>query len=186
MQPPRRDPKQAPDSYDARDRAANRNQSDCEVSVTDQPVEHAPTAPSAQQPPATDFSASVVILTHNRSELLRRGLESVFAQRIECEVVVVDNGSKDGTAEMVRRDFPQVKLVALSQNTGIRGRNLGVQATHGDVVLSLDDDIELTSPDTLGRVLHAFQVHSDLGALSLKVCDGEDLCLTEPQLSRWS
>lgn len=149
--------------------------------MTDQPADHAPTAPTAKQPPATKFSAAVVVLTHNRSGLLHRGLESIFAQSIECEVVVVDNGSEDGTAEMVRSEFPAAKLVALSKNTGIRGRNLGVQAAHSDVVLSLDDDIELTSTDTLGRILRAFEDHPDLGALSLKVCDGEDLQHSAPE-----
>ena len=119
--------------------------------MTNEPANQAQSATATGQPVATDFAATVIVLTHNRSDLLRRGLESILAQRMECEVIVVDNGSQDGTAEMVRREFPKVQLVALAENTGIRGRNLGVQAAHGNVVLSLDDDIEhLLLGDLLG------------------------------------
>ena len=126
------------------------------------------------------LSASVVLLSHDRSDLLRRGLASVSQQRVEAEVIVVDNGSKDGTPGMVRRDFPHVRLIALTENSGVRGRNLGVQAAHGDVVLTLDDDIELMTPDALSRILSTFSGNPELGALSLKICDGEDTSQSSP------
>ena len=147
-----------------------------EPQVTPRPDGHSQ-SPVASSP---EFSASVVVLTHNRRDLLRRSLTSAFGQRVQPEVVVVDNGSKDGTPAMVRSDFPLARLIALPENTGIRGRNLGVQAARGEVVLTLDDDIELTNPDTLSRVLSTFRTIPSLGALSLKICDGEEASTSSP------
>jgi len=121
---------------------------------------------------------SVVVLSHNRRELLRRALASVREQGVAgVQTVVVDNASKDGTPELVEHEFPEVDLVSLSVNEGIRGRNLGFAKARAPVVLSLDDDIELLRPDTLERVLGRFESDPKLGALTLKICserDGDD------------
>jgi GT2 family glycosyltransferase len=115
---------------------------------------------------------SVVVLSHARRELLRRTLASVFAQQgLEFEVVVVDNASSDGAPEVVRNEFPAARLLALEHNVGVRGRNLGFRAAAGEVIVSLDDDIELLDPETLWRVLGRFDARPELGALTLKICE---------------
>ena len=117
---------------------------------------------------------SVVVLTHKRVGLLRRTLQSVVAQTlVDFEIVVVDNGSDDATAEMVRREFPAAQLIDLPENTGIRGRNLGFRAARAPLILSLDDDIELHDPRTLDRLVARFGAQPDLGALTLKISEDE-------------
>lgn len=87
---------------------------------------------------------SVVIPTWDGRELLRRCLESLRRQtRIPDEVVVVDNGSRDGTQEMLAADFPVVKVVPLRENVGFAaGVNAGIEASSGDVVVLLNNDME--------------------------------------------
>jgi GT2 family glycosyltransferase len=118
---------------------------------------------------------SVVVLTHDRAPLLRRTLHSILTQGFDSlEVVVVDNASVDGTARMVRKEFPSVRFIGLAENTGIRGRNVGFRAGRAPLILSLDDDIELAEPGTLERLVARFGAQDDLGALTLKICEDED------------
>lgn len=128
---------------------------------------------SEREGPAAPPPLSVVVLTRNRVGLLERCLRSVLAQRFDYfELVVVDNGSSDGTEAMVKHEFPEARLLRLEENVGIRGRNLGFEAARAPLVLSLDDDVELVEPDTLARVVARFAEQRDLGALSLKICEG--------------
>lgn len=118
---------------------------------------------------------SVVILNYNRKDLLRRALTSLEQQRLPpLEIIVVDNASSDGAPAMVERDFPGVRLMALTENCGIKGRNLGMKGARGELILSLDNDIELTDPETLATIEERFASNSSLGAVSLKICEGRD------------
>ncbi|MBI4557217.1 MAG: glycosyltransferase family 2 protein [Candidatus Hydrogenedentes bacterium] len=86
---------------------------------------------------------SVVIVNWNTCDLLRACLQSLFAQtrRATYEVVVVDNASADGSADMVARDFPEVVLVRNARNEGFaRGCNQGMQAGRGRYFLLLNSD----------------------------------------------
>ncbi|MEM7412281.1 MAG: glycosyltransferase [Myxococcota bacterium] len=118
---------------------------------------------------------SVVFLSYNRRDMLRDGLASVVNQDHDSvQIVVVDNASEDGSADMVRAEFPQVELVALTENCGIRGRNVGFREARAPVVLSLDDDIRLLRPGALARVLEHFATHPACVATTLKITeDGE-------------
>lgn len=71
----------------------------------------------------------IVIVSWNTRELLRKCLQSVFASEgITSQVVVVDNASSDGSAEMVRAEFPQAMLIANTDNVGYpAGNNLGLR-----------------------------------------------------------
>lgn len=87
---------------------------------------------------------SVNILSFNRRDEVRVTLQKL-TQEIEyradrLEIIVVDNASSDGTSEMVARDFPQVKCIALEKNSGVAGWNRGFEAGTGDYFLVLDDD----------------------------------------------
>ncbi len=62
------------------------------------------------------------------------------AADVPHEVIVIDNASSDGTAEAVQRDFPQVRLVELSENLNSAARNLGISAAEAPLVCMLDDD----------------------------------------------
>ena len=115
------------------------------------------------QPPTdtrpSTAAASVVIPNWNGRELLEKYLPSVVAALVGSaanEIVVVDNGSSDGSAEFVRRNFPGVKLVALERNLGFGGgSNAGVRAAKNDIVVLLNSDMRV-APDFLVPLVEGF------------------------------
>jgi GT2 family glycosyltransferase len=108
--------------------------------------------------PRTD-SASVVIPNWNGRDLLEKYLPSVVAALAgnpANEILVVDNGSTDGSADYVREHFPQVNLVALPQNLGFGGgSNAGFRAAKNDIVVLLNSDMRV-APDFLAPLLEGF------------------------------
>jgi len=121
---------------------------------------------AGSQPAATSqaaplpAAASVVIPNWNGRDLLERYLPSVIAALAgnpENEIIVVDNGSSDGSAEFVRRAFPDVKVLALDRNLGFGGgSNAGFRAAKNDIVVLLNSDMQV-SPDFLPPLLEGFR-----------------------------
>jgi len=113
--------------------------------------------PAAPSPPPA--SASVVIPNWNGRDLLEKYLPSVveaLAGHPENEIIVVDNGSSDGSAGFVRAAFPQVKLLALPANLGFGGgSNAGFRAARNRIVVLLNSDMRV-APDFLAPLLEAF------------------------------
>ena len=85
---------------------------------------------------------SVIIVNWNTRDLLLGCIESVRANAgVRREIVVVDNASSDGSAEAVRTQYPEVKLVASEKNLGFAaGNNLGVSHSRGELLLLLNPD----------------------------------------------
>jgi N-acetylglucosaminyl-diphospho-decaprenol L-rhamnosyltransferase len=82
---------------------------------------------------------SIVVVSHNSERHLERCLGGVVGQG--HEVVVVDNASEDGSVELVRRRFPDVRIVELERNLGYGGaNNVGIGVTSGEYVLVLNPD----------------------------------------------
>ncbi|MFQ5525800.1 MAG: glycosyltransferase family 2 protein [Thermoanaerobaculia bacterium] len=103
-------------------------------------------------------TVAVVIPTHNRMELLARALRSVRSQSLApSEVIVVDDGSEDGTAAMVAEEFPEVKLLSQPQSGVSAARNRGIATAESDWLAFLDSDDEWlpnkleVQMDALGR-----------------------------------
>jgi GT2 family glycosyltransferase len=72
------------------------------------------------------------------------------------EILAVDNASTDGSVEMVRDEFPDVRVVRLDENVGASARNAGVAAAKGDIVVTIDNDVRFTTPDDVERALSVF------------------------------
>jgi GT2 family glycosyltransferase len=104
-------------------------------------------------------AASVVIPNWNGRELLEKYLPSVVAALAgnpDNEIIVVDNGSADGSADFLRQNFPQVHLLALLKNLGFGGgSNAGFRAARNDIVVLLNSDMRV-EPDFLTPLLAAF------------------------------
>ncbi len=105
--------------------------------------------------------ASIIILNWNGKDLLAQGLPSVLeAVRVDGrthEVLVVDNGSTDGSVEYVQREFPDVRVLALPENLGFAGgNNVGVRAARHDTVVLLNNDM-VVEPGFLRPLLDGFR-----------------------------
>src|SRR5580692_7284202 len=87
-------------------------------------------------------SVSVVVVSYNRREQVRGLLESVYrGDLVPDEVIVVDNASRDGTVEMLARDFPRVRVIANRENfMGSHAVNQGIAAATGEFVYATADD----------------------------------------------
>jgi GT2 family glycosyltransferase len=112
-------------------------------------------------------AASVVIPNWNGKDLLEKYLPSVIealAGNPDNEIVVVDNGSTDGSAEYLTAAFPWVKVVTLPGNLGFGGgSNAGIRAAANDVVVLLNSDMRV-APDFLAPLLAGF---SDPGVFAV-------------------
>lgn len=88
---------------------------------------------------------SIVIITFNSLEFINSCLASIFKQDCQdIEIIVVDNDSRDGTADFVRSNYPRVTLIENKRNLGpARARNQGIEIASGDWAITLDCDIVL-------------------------------------------
>jgi GT2 family glycosyltransferase len=119
---------------------------------------------------------TIVWLAYNRRDKLRESLQRMLSgsgyDRELLEPIVVDNASTDGTAEMVREEFPDVRLVTRDENVGVSGWNDGFAEAGGDWVLALDDDCYLPE-DGLSRALSEAEEH-EAQLVSFKVVSSYD------------
>ncbi len=104
-------------------------------------------------------AASLVVPNWNGKDLLQRFLPSwlaAIANHPGSEVVVVDNGSTDGSAAWIRQNYPEVRLIALPENLGFGGgSNAGIEAAKNDIVVLLNSDMRV-DPDFLPPLLAGF------------------------------
>lgn len=100
------------------------------------------------------MNASVIVLSWNGMEYLADCLDAVLAQESPgFEVIVVDNGSSDGSADFVEEHYPQVQLIRNERNLGFAaGNNVGLRAATGDVLVLLNQDT-MVQPGWLGAVV---------------------------------
>lgn len=114
---------------------------------------------------------TVVIVSHNVKELLKKAITSVYDtyKSNDLQVIVVENGSSDGSAEMVKKDFPKVNLIVSKINLGFsKGNNLARKIVKGDVILFLNPDTEVR-PGTIQKCLDAIEKNERAGAVGCKV-----------------
>jgi GT2 family glycosyltransferase len=114
---------------------------------------------------------SVAIVTYNTREPLRRCLQSIRDHHggVDLEVIVVDNGSRDGSVTMAREVMPQALVVAPGRNTWFTGgNNIAIQKATGEYVWILNADTVL-QPGTLPTMLAYLRAHPRVGAVSCQM-----------------
>ncbi len=124
---------------------------------------------------------SVIIVNYNVSYFLEQCLLSVrrAVAGLEVEVFVVDNNSVDGSAEMVRRRFPEVILHANQENLGFsKANNQAMRLATGKYVLLLNPDT-IVEEDTFQKCFQYMEDHPAAGALGVKMMDGAGKFLPE-------
>lgn len=117
--------------------------------------------------------ATVIIVNWNTRELLVRCLESVASTTgdLDLETIVVDNGSTDGSPEMLRARFPQVRLLANRENVGFgRAVNQAAAATDSPYLLLLNSDARLL-PGALQSLLRVAESRPRAGVVGARICN---------------
>jgi len=116
---------------------------------------------------SSSYQAAVVIPTFNRKDYLRKAIQSALAQTVPVEVVVMDDGSSDGTAEMMRAEFPGILF---EQHPGPNGpsflRNRGSLLATAPILFPIDDDSVFASDKTVEQTLGEFN-HPRIGAVGV-------------------
>lgn len=114
------------------------------------------------------MKTSVIIVSYNVSTLLQQCLESLSGA---YEVIVVDNASSDGSVELVRMHFPNVKLIASPENRGFSWAvNQGAKVATGDIFLILNPDTQLSSGG-ITRMEQALAAYQDAWAMGFRQVD---------------
>ena len=128
--------------------------------------------------PAAGPVVSLVLITYNREGDIRQSLTALapLAPTV-LEVIVVNNASTDGTAAVLAEFSARIlnlRVLDAGANLGVAGgRNLGMRQARGEVLVFLDDDAEFLVPDFAARIAARFAREPALGALGLKIVDGE-------------
>ncbi|MGA7793703.1 MAG: glycosyltransferase family 2 protein [Candidatus Acidiferrales bacterium] len=130
-------------------------------------------------------TVSVVILTHNNKDLLRKSLSHALRlQWPDIEVIVVDNVSSDGTPEMVQQEFGgAVRLIRRTVDSITAGRNEGFRSAKGEFILSIDDDMIFNDVHAIRKAVAIFRQCPDVGVLTFRIADLE--APDEPQRQHW-
>lgn len=115
-----------------------------------------------------DPRVGVVVLTHNRVAEVTRTLERLVSLPEQPMIVLIDNGSTDGTTERVRQCFPTVTSIRLATNRGAAGRNVGVEACDRPYVALCDDDT-WWEPGSLAHAADLFDAHPTIAVMTGKV-----------------
>lgn len=117
---------------------------------------------------------SVIVPSWNTRELLRACLESLKGSLPpSSEVIVVDNGSRDGSARMVHEQFPWVRLVRNARNTGFaHACNQGVELARGAYVLFLNSDAQVVG-DAVRRLVAFLEENPKYGAVAPRLLDAD-------------
>jgi glycosyltransferase involved in cell wall biosynthesis len=101
--------------------------------------------------------ATVIITTKNRKDDLRKAVASALEQDAHPRVLVVDDGSTDGTSDMIRAEFPTVQIERVEQSRGyIVQRNRGAALAQTPFIVSIDDDAAFSSPRVISQTIAEF------------------------------
>lgn len=113
---------------------------------------------------------SIVIVSYNTEEILDDCLATVYKidKRVECEVIISDNCSSDGSVKMIRRKYPKVKLIENETNLGFsKANNKARSVVRGEYVLFLNSDT-LVPKNTIFKALLYMKENEHIGALTVK------------------
>jgi O-antigen biosynthesis protein len=124
---------------------------------------------------------SIIIVSYNVKYFLEQALHSVSKALtgIEGEIFVVDNNSVDGSSDMVRTRFPDVKLIENKKNVGFSAaNNQAIRQSSGEYILLLNPDT-VVEEDTFAKVITFMDEHPQAGGLGVKMIDGSGKFLPE-------
>ncbi len=116
---------------------------------------------------------SIVILTYNRLSLLRELLRSLSRIKYQpLEIIVVDNRSEEPVGNIIKKEFPNIALLEMTENIGVAARNRGISHASGDIIITLDDDVIGINDDSIANLIEVF-ADSTIGAVCFKVISSQ-------------
>lgn len=118
---------------------------------------------------------SIIIVNYNTRELLQTCLQSIFSQtqNIDFEAIVVDNGSTDGSREMLAQSFPQVATIFNNENRGFAAaNNQGVRQAKGEYILLLNSDTEIRD-DAITKTVAFMDAHPEAGIAGCRLLNSD-------------
>jgi GT2 family glycosyltransferase len=121
--------------------------------------------------PEAAIDVSFIIVNWNAKDYLRRCLNSLEGAKdgLVTETIVVDNGSSDGSAEMVSNEFPDVKVVQTGSNLGFaKGNNIGIAESRGQYLCLVNSDVDVF-PDAIIRLRGLMEEDPSIGIAGPKV-----------------
>jgi len=113
---------------------------------------------------------SVVVLNWNGRQVVDKCLQSLQEQTYHLlEIIVVDNASTDGSVDLFKKEFPEVRLIVNGKNIGFGGgNNVGIRAAHGKYIMMLNNDTRL-DPNCIEELKRAIEKNPHYGACASKI-----------------
>ena len=118
---------------------------------------------------------SIVIVNYNVKAFLQQALESLLKATagIQSEIIVVDNHSVDGSVEMLKAEYPQIRLIANSENLGFaKANNMALKDVTGEYVWLLNPDT-LVQEDTPEKLIATMEAENSIGMLGCKILNDD-------------
>ena len=115
-------------------------------------------------------AVTISSLTYKRHQHLRRALASAlrYADQV-AEIIVVDNAAEPELKSLLAAEYPNVRYIAAPSNAGCEGRNIGLRSAGTPIVITIDDDVELSSSSCIEEVQSAFSRDPQLACLNFTV-----------------
>lgn len=133
-------------------------------------------SPRSDRPFTDHLDLSVVIVNWNTSHVVADCLHSIQEHlgAVSAEIIVIDNASSDDSVEMIKRDFPSVRVIANEDNRGFAaGNNQGMRMATGDFVLLLNPDT-IVIDDVIPKALAFARAHPTAGIVGCQVLESDD------------
>ena len=114
--------------------------------------------------------ASVIVVNWNGKRYLQECLPALLAQTYSNhEIILVDNGSNDGSVDFVAEGFPEVRIIENSENLGFAaGNNVGIEVARGDYIVTLNNDTR-AEPDWLEELVKVVEADPKIGMCASKM-----------------
>lgn len=120
---------------------------------------------------------SFIILNYKTKHLLRLVLQNLRRLNLQLphEIIVIDNASQDGSAEMVNQLYPDVRLIASDENTGhAKGNNLGIAEAKGEYLVIMNSDVIFLDPADVEHITTYMDQHPEVGMLGPQLRNADD------------
>lgn len=115
---------------------------------------------------------SVVITTKNRLSDLCRAIESALSQSAKPHVLVIDDGSTDGTSDFISKTYREIQLISHDTSKGyIIRRNEAAMEVSAEIIISIDDDAVFSSPSVIEKTLSDFEEDARIAAVAIPCID---------------